>query len=145
METIQDELARIYADRELNRIDLLRGCAAARAAGLYQEEIAQRLQISQAEVSRILRKIKNFPELLDETPREVILDFHAEKIVHDVMLEKLKNWQYTFTQDAEPDNPEGALTGGSWDDIVDAFHRDLIDMEDYQEIRQAVQRSVAPS
>lgn len=143
MQTIQDELARIYADRELNRIELLRGCAAARDAGLYQEEIAQRLQISQAEVSRILRKIRNFPELLQVTPREVILDFHAGKIVHDLMLEKLKNWSYTFSEDAEPDNPEGARTGGSWDDIVEAFHRDLIDMKDYQEIRQTVYRSPA--
>ncbi len=136
MQTIQDELARIYADRELNRLDLLRGCATARDAGLLQEEIAQRLQISQAEVSRILKKIRNFPELLDESPREIVLDFHAGKIVHEAMLEKLKKWPYTFAMDAEPTNPEGVLTAGSWDDILDAFHRDLLDIKDYEEIRQ---------
>lgn len=145
METAQDALARVYAGRELNRIDLLRGCAAARAANLKQEEIAQRLQISQAEVSRILRKIRNFPELLEVTPRELILDFHAGRLLHGEMLQQLKEWQYTFSQDAEPDNPEGALTGGSWDDVVEAFHRDLIDMEDYREIRSAVLRSAASS
>lgn len=145
METAQEALARVYAGRELNRIELLRSCKKAHEDGLKQEEIAQRLQISQAEVSRILRKIKNFPALLEVTPREIILDFHAEKILHTEMLQQLKVWQYTFSQDAEPDNPEGALTGGSWDDVVDAFHRDLIDMRDYQEIRQVVLRSAATS
>ncbi|POH72476.1 hypothetical protein [Arthrobacter glacialis] len=145
METAQEALARVYAGRELNRIDLLRSCAAARVADLKQDEIAQRLQISQAEVSRILRKIRNFPELLEVTPREIILDFHAGRMRHGEMLQQLKDWQYTFSKDAEPDNPEGALTGGSWDDVVDAFHRDLIDMEDYQEIRQVVLRSAATS
>lgn len=141
METAQEALARVYAGRELNRIELLRSCKRAHVEGLKQEEIAQRLQLSQAEVSRILKKIKNFPELLEVTPREVILDFHAEKILHAEMLEKLKNWQFTFAQDAEPNNPEGALTRGSWDDVTDAFHRDLIDIHDYQEIREAARNN----
>lgn len=38
MEVIEDGLDRIY---ELNRIDLLRCCAAAQAAGLRQEAIAR--------------------------------------------------------------------------------------------------------
>jgi hypothetical protein len=143
MLTIQDELARVFAARELNRLDLLRTCAAASEQGLKQGEIAHRLSISQPEVSRILRKVKRFPELLKRTPREVILDFHAEKITHDQMLDELKAWQYTFGEDAEPSNPEGSLTHGSWDDIVDAVHRDLIDMQDYEELSRAAHMRAA--
>ncbi|HEX9229316.1 MAG TPA: hypothetical protein VF885_22180 [Arthrobacter sp.] len=134
MLTIQDELARVFAARELNRLDLLRTCAAAKEQGLTQAEIAHRLNISQPEVSRTLRKVQRFPELLERTPREVILDFHAGRIGHEVMLDELKTWKYTFSEDAEPGNPEGALTHGSWDDIVDAVHRDLLDLQDYEEL-----------
>ncbi|WP_125612638.1 MarR family transcriptional regulator [Specibacter cremeus] len=143
MQTIQDELARIFADRELNRIDQLRVCSEARRQGLTQMEIARYLSISQPEVHRILRRIENFPALLDRTPREVILDFHAERIGHEEMMQTLKGWPYTFSSDAEPANPLGALTGGSWDDITDAVQRDLIDLEDYQEIVQAVHPTAA--
>lgn len=143
MLTIQDYLARTYANRELNRIDSLRVCFEANNKGLPQAEIARRLAISQPEVSRILKKIKNFPDLLDRTPREVILDFHAEKISHDQMMEELLNWRYSFADDAEPGNPEGALTSGDWDQIVDAVHRDLIDMADYEALLRHVHPTAA--
>ncbi|WP_461634624.1 hypothetical protein [Glutamicibacter soli] len=143
MKTIQDELARIYADRELNRIDQMRACDSARSQGLTQTQIAKGLAISQPEVHRILRRIENFPELLKRTPMEVILDFHAERISHDSMLEQLKEWKYTFTTDAEANNPESVLTGGSWDEITDAVQRDLIDLEDYREIVEAIHPGAA--
>jgi transcriptional regulator with XRE-family HTH domain len=143
MQTIQDHLARTYANRELNRIDQLRACHEANELGISQGEIARRLVISQPEVSRILKKIRNFPELLERTPREVILDFHAERISHDQMMYELKNWHYTFAADAEPGNPEGALTSGDWDQIVDAVHRDLIDMADYEALLHTVHPTAA--
>jgi transcriptional regulator with XRE-family HTH domain len=143
MQTIQDHLARTYANRELNRIDLLRTCFEANEQGLAQAEIARRLAISQPEVSRILKKIKNFPELLARTPREVILDFHAGTIKHDEMMRQLMNWPYTFAEDAEPGNPEGALTSGDWDQVVDAVHRDLIDMADYEALLHTVHPTAA--
>lgn len=143
MQTIKDQLAQAFANRELSRIDLLRACARADDEGLAQVEIARRLAISQPEVSRILRKIKSFPELLNRTPREVILDFHAERLSHEAMMKELTGWNYTFSQDAEPGNPEGALTGGDWDQIVDAVHRDLIDMADYEQLLHRVHPTVA--
>ncbi|MGO4856210.1 hypothetical protein [Arthrobacter sp. 2MCAF14] len=143
MLTIQDHLARTFANRELNRIDMLRSCSMAHAKGLTQAEIARRLSISQPEVHRILRRIENFPELLERTPREVILDFHAEKISHEDMMHELMGWPYTFGQDAEPGNPEGALTSGDWDQVVDAVHRDLIDVADYEALLQTVHPTAA--
>lgn len=143
MQTINDQLAQAFANRELNRIDLLRACARANDEGLSQQEIARRLAISQPEVSRILKKIKNFPDLLNRTPREVILDFHAERLSHEAMMKELIDWRYTLSEDAEPGNPEGALTGGDWDQIVDAVHRDLIDMADYEELLHRVHPTAA--
>lgn len=86
----------------------------------------------------MLRKIKNFPSLLRETPRVVILQFHAERISHAQMMETLRQWPFTFGEDAEPSNPESVLTRGSWDEITDAFHRDLIDVDDYEELCKVV-------
>lgn len=143
MQTIQDHLARTFANRELNRIDQLRACHEAHEQGLSQAEIARRLAISQPEVSRILKKIKTFPDLMDRTPREVILDFHAERISHEQMMRELTGWHYTFSEDAEPGNPEGALTSGDWDQVVDAVHRDLIDMADYETLLHIVHPTAA--
>lgn len=138
METIQSRLSHNYAVRELNRLDQLRLCEQARADGLTQTEIARRLFISQPEVHRILRKIEFFPELLQRTPREVILDFHAEKIDHEQMMNELLGWPFTVSEIAEPNNPEGQVSLGSWDDMTDAFQRDLIDGFDYETIKNAV-------
>lgn len=138
MLTIQDELAQVFAIGELNRVERLRACAKAREAGLGQADIAMRLGVSQPEIHRMLRKIQNFPGLLSETPREVILQFHAQKIDHQHMMQILRRWPYTFGKIAETQNPESELTRGSWDEITDAFHRDLIDIDDYEELVQVV-------
>lgn len=138
MLTIHDELAQVFAIGELNRLDRLRACAKANEKGLGQADIAMRLGVSQPEIHRMLRKIKNFPSLLRETPRVVILQFHAERISHAQMMETLRQWPFTFGEDAEPSNPESVLTRGSWDEITDAFHRDLIDVDDYEELCKVV-------
>lgn len=118
----------------------MRGCP---QSGPTQSDIARRLSISQPEVHRILHKVENFPDLLSRTPREVILDFHAQRITHDSMMEQLSTWPYTFPADAEPDNPLGAVAGGSWDEITDAAHRDLIHMDDFKAIVLAVRPATA--
>ncbi|MGP9528875.1 MarR family transcriptional regulator [Glutamicibacter sp. AOP5-A2-18] len=138
MQTIQSRLSHNYAVREINKLDQLRLCAQANSEGLTQTEIARKLFVSQPEVHRILKRITAFPDLLERTPHEVILEFHAERIEHDSMMTELINWPYTFSTNAEPNNPEGQLARGSWDEILDAFHRDLIDAVDYQRVRDAV-------
>ncbi|WP_083955971.1 sugar-binding transcriptional regulator [Tersicoccus phoenicis] len=139
VQTIQDELARVHAQRELNRLDALRACSKARATGMTQVEIARSLGVSQPEVHRMLRKADSFPELIDRTPREVILDFHAGLLDHADMMAELKSWPFTFSGAAEPDNPLGPSTRGSWEDVVDAVHRDLLLVEDYEELFAAHQ------
>ncbi|WP_083701695.1 Lrp/AsnC family transcriptional regulator [Tersicoccus sp. Bi-70] len=101
---------------------------------MTQVEIARKLGVSQPEVHRMLRKVDHFPELLDRTPREVILDFHAELINHSEMMDELKVWPFTFSTPAEPKNPLSPSARGSWEDVVDAVHRDLLLVEDYDEL-----------
>ncbi|OMH34294.1 hypothetical protein BGP79_04055 [Tersicoccus sp. Bi-70] len=132
--TVQEELARVHAQRELNRLNALRACNKAREDGMTQVEIARKLGVSQPEVHRMLRKVDHFPELLDRTPREVILDFHAELINHSEMMDELKVWPFTFSTPAEPKNPLSPSARGSWEDVVDAVHRDLLLVEDYDEL-----------
>lgn len=49
-------------------------------------------------------------------------------------MEELRHWPYTFSRPAEPDNPLGESTGGSWNEVVDAVHRDLLLVDDYEDI-----------
>ena len=121
MPTIQEELARVYAGRELNRLELLRACGSARRKGLKQAEVRAALPFPSLKFTDPAES--DFPELLEVTPREVILKFHAGRIGHEQMLEELKAWNCTIRR-REPENPEGRFTGGSLDDIPDAFHRD---------------------
>lgn len=134
MLTIEDELARVYAVGELNRIDLLRTVAQARDEHLTQTQIANRLSISQPEVHRILRKVHNFPGLCALNPREIILRFHAGSITHDEMMNQLIDWPYTFARAAEPANPQSVMVEGTWDQLSDAVYRDLLSAEDYDHL-----------
>lgn len=134
MFTIEDELARVYAVGELNRVDLLRTVSQARDKGLTQTQIANRLSISQPEVHRILRKVHNFPDLLVLNPREIILRFHAGRISHDEMMNQLIGWTYTFARAAEPANPESVMIPGTWDQLADAVYRDLLSARDYEHL-----------
>lgn len=127
-----------YAKEELGRIEKLRQIDQAHKQGAKQGAIAQAVNLSQAEVSRILKRISVAPRMLDRSPREVILEWAAGELPHQAMLRELQSWHFSFARAAEPDNPLSVQTSGSWDQVTDAMRRGLIDYEDYDLLLDSV-------
>lgn len=125
------ELQAATAKEELGRIRKLRAINRVNERGMKQTEIANFVGLSQAEVSRILKRISIAPTMLDRCPREVILENVAGELSHDEMLDELAGWKFSFARDAEPDNPLSIRTVGAWEQVTQALYRGLIDYEDY--------------
>ena len=134
-----NELQVAYAREELARLNKLRAIYSANVKhGRSQTAIAKDAGLSQAEVSRIVKRVSIAPEMLYHSPREVILQFVAGDIEHRAMLEELAHWPYSFAQDAESENPLTVRTSGSWEQVTDAMHRNLIDYDDYDYLLERV-------
>lgn len=125
-----------YAKEELGRIEKLREISLAHQRGQSQTAIALEAGISQAEVSRSVKRVKLVPGMIERCPREVILEFVAGEISADQMLQELSQWNYSHAQDAEANNPLSVRTSGSWEQVSDAYNRGLIDYEDYEYLQQ---------
>lgn len=80
---------------------------------------------------RTVRIVTLFPEMLDRTPSEVILEYAAGETSWDDVVAELSDWPFTFAEDAEPNNPLSVRTIGSWDDVSMAQHRGLITTSEY--------------
>ncbi|MCH6472581.1 hypothetical protein [Sinomonas terrae] len=132
-----------YAERELARLHLLRGVSEASKQKESQTAIARDAGISQPEVHRILRKISDFPKMLERTPREVILLWVTGRISHDELMGELLSWPYTFSVDAEPANPLGQYSSGTWEQVTEAMLRGLLGEEDYRRLVERVRPDTA--
>lgn len=121
-----------HAERELARLHQLRAIHEASRRKVPQTAIAKDAGVSQPEVHRILRKLSDFPSILDRTPREVILDWVVGRTSHGEMLDELLAWPYTFSSDAEPDSPLGAISSGTWDQVTEATYNGFLGEEDYE-------------
>lgn len=137
-----NQLQVAYAREELARLNKLRAIYSANVKhGQSQTSIAKYAGLSQAEVSRIVKRVSIAPEMLNYSPREVILQFVAGEKEHQDMLEELARWTYSFAQDAEPENTLTVRTSGSWEQVTDALHRNLIDYDDYDYLLERVRPS----
>ncbi|WP_024819028.1 hypothetical protein [Arthrobacter sp. 31Y] len=132
-----------YAQKELARLDHIRAVMSAHKDGASQTAIANDAGISQAEVSRILRRIEAVPGAVARSPREVILRHAAGQLDHTSMLTELVSWNYSFAQDAEPENPLSVRTSGSWEQVTDALHRGLLSDDDFDYLLEHVRKSFA--
>ncbi|MCM0616737.1 hypothetical protein HAV21_05870 [Paenarthrobacter sp. MSM-2-10-13] len=132
-----------YAQKELARLDHIRAVMAAHKDGASQTAIANDAGISQAEVSRILRRVEAVPAAIARSPREVILRHAAGQLDHASMLTELVSWNYSFAQDAQPENPLSVRTSGSWEQVTDALHRGLLSDDDFDYLLEHVRRSSA--
>lgn len=130
-----------YAQKELARLKHLRAIVDANEAGTPQTTIALNAGISQAEVSRTLRRIAAVPEMLSPSPREIVLQQVTGAINHAEMMEKLAKWNHSFARDAEPNNPLSVRTSGTWEQIEDALHMGLITDDDYDHLVESVRPS----
>lgn len=135
---LEKELRAVAARAELVRLEKLRLIAVACESGMSQSTIAGLVGVSQPEVSRIVKRLTLVPEVINYSPLEVAFEYAANKISRDQLLEKLVNFSYSFSRDAEPGNPLGARATGTWDQVTEAYHRGLIEYEDYDTLSRRV-------
>ncbi|RIJ71314.1 hypothetical protein D1871_14955 [Nakamurella silvestris] len=105
---------------------------------LTQRDIHEVLGVSQPEVSRILRRVRVAPDLLERTPREVVLLRTIGKIGTEEMLRILTEWPYTFGSHEDVDNPlSEAYVPGDFDQIGESVRGGLLSEAEYNQIRSA--------
>jgi large subunit ribosomal protein L9 len=143
-----DPLARLRqlaALAELLELDQRRTISAAAAAGHNQQTIAKEANLSQPTVSRLIARFHRHPELLDETPRELLLRREAGEISTREMLSRLSKWPWTFGH-VDETAPEGAESWvpGSWDDLI-GWNQGLLRDGEYDDLRERVKARMTAS
>lgn len=131
-----DPLVAVKAASELAERRRLRAVLVASEAGRTQTEIAERLDVSQPAVHKMLVRARHSGGLMTETPWEVALRYAAGEIDHDSMLTKFTAWPWTSDQVLDLDtNPlSEAFVRGSWSDLTKAVRYGYVSREDYQVI-----------
>lgn len=112
------------------RISSLRAVARATDSGIPQRTIAKDLSVTQPEVSRTLKKLRLNPAARQRSPREVLLEYAAQRLDHDAMMAELTAWPYAFGHVAVDDPAAESYVRGSWDQIERAG--DLLGDDDYR-------------
>lgn len=129
------DLRAIPATKELFQRQVMRALSRAVAAGLTQREISTLVEVSQPEISRLLKKAAARPELLERGPRDVLLEHAANLIDHEQMMRELLDWPYTFGRFPDDDPMGETYLPGTWDQIERAG--DLLTDEDYRRLLEA--------
>lgn len=126
---IERRLRAVPARNELARILKLRAVNDAVVAGWTQRRIADEIGMEQPEVSRLAKAARLTPEVLERSPREVLLEYAVGMIDHAAMIRELEGWNYTF---GRPDPTGDVYLPGTWDQIERAG--DLLSDADYQRL-----------
>lgn len=104
--------------------------------GFTQTQIAAGAEVSQAQVSRILRSARD--EILHETPSDVIAAREAGEITDEQMVQRLVNMQYTYdTFYDEGDVTADAMVAGTWREVERAYQQDRLTDEEFKAIFNA--------
>lgn len=131
-----DPLVMVKAAAELAERRRLRAVLAASQAGRTQTDIAERLNVSQPAVHKMLVRARHSRDLLIETPWEVALRYAAGEIDHDAMLATFTAWPWTSDQvlDLDTDPLSEAFVRGSWSDLTKAVSHGYVSRDDYRVI-----------
>ena len=97
-----------------------------------QAETALLLSISQPTVSRVLREVKQAPEILSVKPREIINRFLLGQIDRETMLQMLMRHEYVSAL-YDPTGGDGYIAG-DWKQVEQAFIDGELTDEEYERI-----------
>jgi DNA-binding Lrp family transcriptional regulator len=132
----RQQLERVAARRRLDDRDINRAIDRAVRDGYSQREISDIIgNLSQATVQRIIRRLAASPELLRETPAEII-DRRAAGLIDDqTMMDRLLNWKYSFGAVPRIDDvATDAYMTGDWDEVESAYYRGLMSDDEFAEL-----------
>lgn len=136
--TVDDQFTDLLArrgarDRVADR-DRLRLIVDASRRGYTHRVISDRLgTVSQATVTRLLQRAEHDPDLVRETPAEVIDRCAAGEIDPAEMMERLMGWRYTFGYLPTVNGHEtDAYITGDWNEVELAYYRGFLTDDQFQ-------------
>jgi hypothetical protein len=135
MEHDLEDLRR-QARQRLVRCDELRAAMEFLHRGLTPRDVADLLSISEAQAGRLLKAAARHGPILQPEPEEIILRAFIDGTGRRELVETLKAFQYTFSQEAPPPH-EGRLPG-TWDQVVAAHAQGLLSSDEFDEIRTTI-------
>lgn len=125
-------IVRSRARREIAERELQRAVRAARHAGATQADIAGRLAVSQAAISKRLAQAE--PLDGDDSPYDVALRYAAGDLTREQLMSQLATFEYKpSTQSPAYDEPFVDVPG-SVDELIRALDEGYLSPEDYDEI-----------
>lgn len=141
LEGVAQERVSAAAIAELTDLHTLRVVHDSLAKKIDQQQIAGWLKISQPMVSKIAKKARLNPHLLDRSPREVILERAAGKLGDDAMLTELRGWSFTFGRFVDEDAVEPEwFEPGTIRQIEAAYREGMLTDDEYDQITLAAAR-----
>lgn len=134
----EQEMNVAAAHRVLGLLQRRRAVADGYAAGMSQTQIASRIGISQAEVSRTVALVRHHPEMLEDTPTIWIAEYVLSQLNRSELVERLARFPYTFANHGGSSSwPE--RVSGSWDDVETAHVFGQIDDDLFARVCHRVQ------
>lgn len=139
MQQLHHEALQRRARQRLDDLADMRAVLQAKASGKSQREIAEIVATSQPRVHRLLRAAEQREDVHEKLPEELILEAFVEETPRDELLDKLKNFPYTFATDA-PHPHEGRIPG-TWDQVVSGYVQELLTKDEFVEVSEAIGRA----
>ncbi|WP_256983425.1 winged helix-turn-helix domain-containing protein [Rhodococcus sp. 15-649-2-2] len=134
--SVVDRLRQRGALERLGERRRYREIVAASRSGVSHKIISELLgTMSQATVTRALQRCSVDPDVVRETPAEVIDRCVAGEITRAEMMAALLNWRYTFgVVPTVGGVATDAYITGDWDQIEDAYYNDLIYQDEFDRL-----------
>lgn len=129
---------RARARQELDALDYRRALRALHLQGHSQVQIARWVGVSQPTVLSVLRTAANDPAPLagfsGATPLEICSRYAAGFITRDRLIDELARYPYAPANTTDGYDSLIVNPPGTWAEVSQAHHRDLIDDDTYEEI-----------
>lgn len=127
----EDVLVALSAQRNLATVQSRRAMHALLARGVPQMQVAKVAGVSQAHVSRTAALLADHPELLEETPEEIVWRHAVGEIHEGEMLRALVDWP--FTRGRVRDD---AYEAGTFDQLTTLVAQGFLTEEQFRTIRE---------
>jgi hypothetical protein len=136
--TARQELQRVAAGRRLAEHQLYRAVFHAVQDGLTQRQISDIVgSLSQASIQRLIQRVAANPELIRQTPAEIVDRRAAGLIDDESMMSTLMEWTYSAGHVPSINGVStDAYVTGDWDDIELAYYRELLSDKEFHQLTE---------
>ncbi len=127
--------------RDVGELDYKRSVVRLKNSGATQKEIAQMIEVAQPTVHKLLKNAATVPMPVEgfsgADPFEICERYAADLISREQLIDELTRWEYAPQQHTVNEFDDLIFeVPGSFDDVLRAFRRGLIDGPLYEELAE---------